>query len=161
MRAVDPFEADDTPTLPSRPGRFTYSASRVLAGHCPECGKVLVVFNDGESWPLVACSCGWRGATTEFPSVRLDPEGARDVLVDVRGYFPEGALLRVRRPRDEPVLGTLLPVTTHPNEPAKPGVETLGKVNDVGLVSLDYYSSPSWAHEAGRARVVVRGPEPT
>lgn len=47
------------------PNGYTYSAERVIVGHCPECNAVLVVFNDNESWPLVGCACGWRGGTTE------------------------------------------------------------------------------------------------
>lgn len=50
---------------PREPNGLTYSAERVIVGHCPECNAVLVVFNDHESWPLVACACGWRGATSE------------------------------------------------------------------------------------------------
>jgi hypothetical protein len=42
----------------------TYTATRaVVVGHCPECGIVLAVFNDGRSWPPVECPCGWGGGT--------------------------------------------------------------------------------------------------
>ena len=37
-----------------QPGRFA-------AGNCPTCGRVVLVLNNGESWPLIACKCGWRG----------------------------------------------------------------------------------------------------
>lgn len=52
--------------------KYTWSAERVIVGNCPDCTAPLVVFNDHESWPLVACKCGWRGATTEFDSARYE-----------------------------------------------------------------------------------------
>lgn len=99
MKVTDPFASENAepPKAPAPDPRYTYTASRVLAGHCPDCGLVLVVFNDGQTWPLVGCTCGWKGGTSELPSVRLDAEGRRDALVDVRGYFPGGAALRVLR----------------------------------------------------------------
>ena len=39
---------------------------RVIVGHCPDCGAVLVVENWHESWPLVECECSWTGATTSI-----------------------------------------------------------------------------------------------
>jgi hypothetical protein len=38
---------------------------RVIVGHCPECGEVLVIENGGEVWPYVDCVCGWGGTTQE------------------------------------------------------------------------------------------------
>ena len=41
--------------------------TRVVVGRCPDCGAVLIVPNDGESWPLVRCMyCEWAGDTTSF-----------------------------------------------------------------------------------------------
>jgi len=40
------------------------SNDRLLAGYCPQspCGRLIVVVNSGEGWPLLKCSgCGWRG----------------------------------------------------------------------------------------------------
>lgn len=37
--------------------------SRVITGNCPQCGRVLVITNELEAWPLVECSCEWRGGT--------------------------------------------------------------------------------------------------
>jgi hypothetical protein len=70
----------------------TYTAARVLAGNCPECHRVLVVFNDGESWPSIACICGWRGAVGEFPHVHITGDSYQPV--DVSGYFPDGKRVR-------------------------------------------------------------------
>lgn len=51
----------------------TCGAPRMVAGYCPECNGPRAVRNWYESWPLVHCSCGWRGATTELlHRVRLD-----------------------------------------------------------------------------------------
>lgn len=53
--------------------RPTLQASRLVAGHCPECGAVCAVLNDYETWPLVECACGWAGATTALANrVRLE-----------------------------------------------------------------------------------------
>lgn len=81
MKAVDPFPVNDPrykPPAPPNPA-MTYTADRVLVGHCPspDCepfgGAPLVVFNDRESWPLVACPCGWSGPTDALVNrVRLD-----------------------------------------------------------------------------------------
>jgi hypothetical protein len=57
---------------------ITYSASRVLVGHCPDCAAVLVVFNDNESWPLVGCSCGWTGDTLSIAHRVRYERGTRD-----------------------------------------------------------------------------------
>lgn len=89
MRATNPFD-DDAQAKPS--SLLTYSASRVLVGPCPACHTPLVVFNDGESWPLVGCPCGWRGGTTDLTTVRFDRhEGVRRG----DGVFPPSMHLRV------------------------------------------------------------------
>lgn len=49
----------------------TRQPERVLVGHCPECGRVVVVENHHESWPLVTCACGWRDGTTAIRNGRL------------------------------------------------------------------------------------------
>ena len=36
---------------------------RALVGNCPECGRVVVVENNGESWPWLTCECGGQGDT--------------------------------------------------------------------------------------------------
>lgn len=68
MKVIDPFAgAGAEPPKDAAPHpSYTYTADRVLLGLCPEDARPLVVFNDGQSWPLAACSCGWRGATTEL-----------------------------------------------------------------------------------------------
>lgn len=48
-----------------------HSADRVLAGHCPRCGRVLIILNNHEVWPYVQCTCDWAGATTDFDHTRL------------------------------------------------------------------------------------------
>ena len=49
---------------------------RVIVGHCPSCLRVLVVCNDGESWPLVGCECSWTGPTTSVVNrVRYENQG--------------------------------------------------------------------------------------
>ena len=67
-----------------------HTAERVIIGHCPRCGRVLVVLNSHEVWPWIQCVCDWEGATTDFHHeryVRLipmrgdyggDPEAAAD-----------------------------------------------------------------------------------
>lgn len=47
------------------PEQPTHQPERVVAGNCPDCGRVCVVFNNHEVWPLVVCCCGWTGATTD------------------------------------------------------------------------------------------------
>lgn len=48
----------------------------VIAGQCPECKRVVVVFNSHEVWPLVRCSCGWAGGTTDIDNhTRLERDG--------------------------------------------------------------------------------------
>lgn len=102
MKSIDWTDRTTDNTASESNGR-TYSASRVLVGKCPDCQRVLVVFNDGESWPLVACACGWQGGTTEFPSVRVDGRG-RPVSFTVRGLFDQGeAMLRIRRDNGDDV----------------------------------------------------------
>ena len=41
-------------------------ADRVIVGFCPDCKRVVVVMNNHETWPLVPCTCGWEGATTDI-----------------------------------------------------------------------------------------------
>lgn len=63
-----------TPDQVFQPGRAA------IVGHCPnpECtgalgGRVIVVLNDGGTWPLVECACGWQGPTDEIVNrVRMD-----------------------------------------------------------------------------------------
>jgi hypothetical protein len=56
---------------------LTYTAARVLVGHCPDCKNVLVVFNDHESWPLVGCQCGWQGDTLSLDTrTRYENDGS-------------------------------------------------------------------------------------
>lgn len=61
---------DTTPEF--RESERNYSAARVLIGNCPQCERVLVVLNDGESWPLVYCPCGWCDATTALSGMRFE-----------------------------------------------------------------------------------------
>lgn len=63
----------------------TQQPTRVLVGHCPECGRVCVVENDYRSWPLVHCACGWTGATTGVRNGHLyERDGVlRTVGIDV------------------------------------------------------------------------------
>lgn len=54
----------------------THQPQRVIAGHCPTCRSVVVVFNNFETWPLVECRCGWAGGTTEIDNhTRLEADG--------------------------------------------------------------------------------------
>ena len=54
----------------------TRQPERVLLGHCPVCGRVVVVENHHEVWPLVNCRCGWDGATDEIADyVRYENHG--------------------------------------------------------------------------------------
>ena len=46
-------------------GHVIRQPSRVIVGHCPRCGRVIVVENNYEIWPLVICACDWSGMTTE------------------------------------------------------------------------------------------------
>jgi hypothetical protein len=39
----------------------TRQPARALVGNCPTCGALIIVENNGETWPLVTCRCGWRG----------------------------------------------------------------------------------------------------
>lgn len=85
MRAVDEAGHLFVVEIPNAT-TMTYTANRVLVGHCPnpDCGageapwsggpgRPLVVFNDGGSWPIVGCLCGWSGPTTELVNrYRLD-----------------------------------------------------------------------------------------
>lgn len=43
----------------------THQPSRVIVGHCPQSGHVVVLFNSYEVWPYVSCLCGWKGATSQ------------------------------------------------------------------------------------------------
>ena len=47
---------------------------RLIAGHCPDCGRVVAVINHGQMWPLVHCGgCDWQGDTDSVANkVRLD-----------------------------------------------------------------------------------------
>lgn len=58
----------------------THTATRVVVGHCPDCGRVVVVFNNLESWPLAVCSCGWHGAMTEIHNATRYEQGIVDRL---------------------------------------------------------------------------------
>lgn len=54
----------------------THQPRRVIAGHCPKCLQVVVIFNNHEVWPLVHCKCGWAGATTAIHNhTRLETHG--------------------------------------------------------------------------------------
>lgn len=49
---------------------------RVIVGHCPQCGEVVVVKNEGGSWPYVTCTCDWSGTTTQIANrVRFERGG--------------------------------------------------------------------------------------
>lgn len=51
----------------------THQPARVVAGHCPWCLRVVVVFNNYECWPAVVCECGWKGPTFAIANhTRLD-----------------------------------------------------------------------------------------
>lgn len=51
----------------------THQPSRMVAGHCPDCGAVVCIFNEYGVWPPVVCKCGWAGGTTEIVNhVRLE-----------------------------------------------------------------------------------------
>ena len=63
MKSIDPWADDEQVVAEHHPNANTYTAERVLVGNCPECGRVCVVFNDRETWPVVACPCGWRADT--------------------------------------------------------------------------------------------------
>lgn len=66
----------------------TYQPARVIAGHCPECKRVVVVFNNHEVWALVKCDCGWAGATTQILNhTRLERDGK---IFDVFNPVPGG-----------------------------------------------------------------------
>jgi hypothetical protein len=63
----------------------THQPERVISGHCPDCRRVAVVFNNHEAWPAVRCVCGWAGATTGLDHlVRLENGGR---IIDL--YHPE------------------------------------------------------------------------
>lgn len=49
----------------------TRQPSRALVGHCPACGRVCIVENDYESWPLVTCKCGETMGTTALANARV------------------------------------------------------------------------------------------
>lgn len=67
----------------------TLQPERVLVGNCPECDRVCVVFNNHEGWPLVACSCNWRGTTTELANrARRERSWARTRRVYVKPGRP-------------------------------------------------------------------------
>jgi hypothetical protein len=63
VKVVDWTDEQRVKNIVRQENGLTYSAERVLICHCPDCAAVLVVFNDHESWPLVACACGWQGDT--------------------------------------------------------------------------------------------------
>lgn len=46
-----------------------YQPDRVIVGHCPHCGRVVVVHNDHEVWPYINCECGQAYSTTEIDNV--------------------------------------------------------------------------------------------
>lgn len=85
MKAIDPFDQEPAPGYEAPPPlpNLTYTAERILVGHCPspDCrpfgGQPLAVFNDRGTWPLVACPCGWRGQTTELVNIRRLDQGWR------------------------------------------------------------------------------------
>lgn len=43
----------------------THQPARAIAGHCPVCLRLCIVFNNHEVWPLVVCECGWKGGTDQ------------------------------------------------------------------------------------------------
>lgn len=62
------------------PESTTHQPERLLAGRCPDCRRLVVVFNNYESWPLVACECGWEGPTGDVAErIRIDRHGTADV----------------------------------------------------------------------------------
>lgn len=75
MKVTDPHRQRQHQSRRSRDSSLTYTAKRVLMGHCPDCGNVVVVFNDYESWPLIACTCGWTGDTLSILNRRRLEEG--------------------------------------------------------------------------------------
>lgn len=51
----------------------TLQAERVVAGNCPTCGRVVIIPNNYEVWPLVKCSCGAIFPTTAISNrVRVE-----------------------------------------------------------------------------------------
>lgn len=52
-----------------------HTPARAVVGLCPSCGQVLVVTNNHETWPLVECTCEWRGGTTELAEHRYYRRG--------------------------------------------------------------------------------------
>lgn len=40
-----------------------YQPARLIVGWCPECGRLVVIHNDHEVWPLAKCDCGWVSGT--------------------------------------------------------------------------------------------------
>lgn len=49
----------------------------MVAGHCPSCKRVVVVFNNHGVWPPVVCACGWIGGTAAIAHhVRYENGGA-------------------------------------------------------------------------------------
>lgn len=44
----------------------THQPERAITGNCPACGRLCIVFNNHESWPLVECACAWHGPTTSL-----------------------------------------------------------------------------------------------
>lgn len=75
--------------LPPRRGHNepTHQPERVIVGHCPTCERVVVLFNNRETWALVVCACGWAGDTTSVKNrQRLDRGGyiEGDPAVDER-----------------------------------------------------------------------------
>ena len=82
MKSID-WTADEADRVVQRKGnQLTYSARRVLVGSCPSCEAPLVVFNDNESWPLVACACGWKGDTLSMIGGILYATGERGKFVN-------------------------------------------------------------------------------
>lgn len=59
--------------------------ARVIIGHCPECGKVLIVTNNYEVWPLVECHCGWISDTQAIKNRARYERGG--IVIDV--YHPD------------------------------------------------------------------------
>ena len=54
--------------------------SRVIVGHCERCHLVVVVTNQGETWPLIACRCGHVFATTAIANrARYESQGRMDL----------------------------------------------------------------------------------
>lgn len=76
------------------------SASRMVMGHCPSCGGVVVRLNNFEVWEPAQCKCGWG---RDWDPTKPDLVNATRYERDFTVCTGEGGNIKVQLPPRRPV----------------------------------------------------------